>query len=155
MSQLIVSGVTQYLYNYSSPRDWKKLSNWLHREDKTDLVLFHLRNRSLCHKKNRSNLARVARFAKSLTDAKDVRHLSITAACSRLTGKRWVVLYSLRAVHHQLLLLAKIRVVFVSGLPRGGKGGLPGNWIAACLFSYTRSLFGTRTIWHISRNLCR
>ena len=51
MSQLIVSGVTQYLYNYSSPRDWKKLSNWLHREDKTDLVLFHLRNRSLCHKK--------------------------------------------------------------------------------------------------------
>ena len=91
---------------------------------------------------------------KALTDAKDVRHLSIAAACSRLTGKRWVVLYSLRAVH-QLLLLAKIRVVFVSGLPRGGKGGLPGNWIAACLFSYTRSLFGTRTIWHISRNLCR
>ena len=73
----------------------------------------------------------MARFAKSLTDAKDVRHLSIAAACSRLTGKRWVVLYSLRAVHQQLLLLAKIRVVFVSGLPRGGKGGLPGNWIAA------------------------
>ena len=68
--------------------------------------------------------------------------------------KAEIVLYSLRAVH-QLLLLAKIRVVFVSGLPRGGKGGLPGNWIAACLFSSTRSLFGTRTIWHISRNLCR
>ena len=52
MSQLIVSGVTQYLYNYSPPRHWKKLSNRLHREDKTDLVLFHLRNRSLCHKKH-------------------------------------------------------------------------------------------------------
>ena len=142
MSQLIVSGVTQYLYNYSSPRDWKKLSNWLHREDKTDLVLFHLRNRSLCHKKQ-IKLGESGTVCKSLTDAKDVRHLSIAAACSRLTGKRWVVLYSLRAVH-QLLLLAKIRVVFVSGLPRGGKGGLPGNWIAACVCSPTPVRFSER-----------